>query len=84
MYLSKDSESSFLDFLGGQRQCALCPGSLVLLIQVWNSVSVWKQTVIWSMFVPDPSQAFSGVGFDWRSSEGLEELEEAVPQAVEW
>ncbi len=40
--------------------------------------------MIWSMFVPDPSQAFSGVGFDCRSSEGLEEFEEAVPQAVEW
>lgn len=82
VYFQEDSERSLLDFLACPRQGALCPGSLVLLIQVWNFVSVWKQTVIWSMFVPDSSQALAGVVFDWRSSEGLEEFEDAVSQVV--
>lgn len=84
VYFSEDSERFFLDFLADLRQGVFCPGSLVLLIQVWNFVSVWKQTVIWSMFVPGSSQALAGVGFDWHFSEGPEEFEDAVSQAVVW
>lgn len=81
VYFREDSGRSFLDFLVCPGQGVLCPGSLVLLLQL---VSVWKQTAIWSRFGPDSSQVLAGVGSDWCFSQGLEVFEDAVSQVVVW